>query len=158
MKPKPHVFQAVLVPGRKTPYAAWTFLVIPSDVERALGGGPVPVRGTLAGTPFRGSASRGEGVLRMPVARDLREVAGVQCGDTVTVSLERDPEARRVELPDELRAVFAREKEVARLFTALPPAHQRAWATYVSEAKRPETRARRAAAAPAGIRARAFPR
>jgi len=63
-----------------------------------------------------------------------------------------------VRVPNELRAVFEDEPEVAALYNKLPPSHRRAWASYVAEAKRPETRMRRARSAPEGIRARAFPR
>jgi len=151
-------FQTTLVPGSKPPYASWTFVVVPPRIARALGAGPKPVRGTLAGVPFRGTVSRGEGVLRMPVPRDLRAAAGVACGDVVEVTMELDPEARPVELPSELRAVLAKDPKLAALYERLPPAHRRAWATYVAEGKRPETRERRAGKAPEGIRARAFPR
>jgi Bacteriocin-protection, YdeI or OmpD-Associated/Domain of unknown function (DUF1905) len=153
-----HRFQTVLVPGRRSPYTSWTFLIIPPEVAKAWGTGPKAVRGTLAGRMFRGTASRGEGVLRMPVPRDLREKAGVRRGDTVEVAIALDTAPRPVDLPDELQAVLNADPEVAARYAALPPAHRRAWATYVAEARRPETRARRARKAPEGIRARAFPR
>jgi hypothetical protein len=152
-----HHFEATLVPGGKAPYTTWTFLVIPSEIAEAWGPGRHAVRGTLAGIPFRGTVSRGEGVLRMPVPGQLRDQAGVSNGDQVAVSIERDPEPRPVEIPDELRAVLDTDPELAQLFDALPPAHRRAWAGHVGEAKRPETRVRRAARASAGIRARSFP-
>lgn len=151
-------FRATLVPGAKRPYTSWTFLVIPTELAAEWGAGQKAVRGTLAGSPFRGTVSRGEGVLRMPVPQQLREQAGVGAGDTVEVAIELDPEPRPVRLPEELRAVFADDPEVAALYERLPPAHRRAWATYVGEAKRPETRQSRARKASDGIRARAFPR
>jgi hypothetical protein len=149
-------FDAELVAGRKPPYSAWTFIEVPAASAAALGHGPV--RGTLAGTPFRGTASRSGGVLRIPVNRELLRRAGVARGDRVAVALERDPDPRPVDVPDELRAVLDADPTLARAFSALPPAHRRAWAQYVAGAKRPETRARRAAKAPAGIRGREFPR
>ena len=151
-------FQAILVPGTKLPYASWTFLIIPPELAAAWGAGQKAVRGTISGKPFRGTVSRGEGVLRMPVPRDLREQAGVRCGDTVEVVIELDTDPRPLKLPDELRAVFDDNPEVAGLYDQLPPSHRRAWATYVDDAKRPETRMRRARKAPDGIRAREFPK
>lgn len=44
------------------------------------------------------------------------------------------------------------------LFAALPASMRRAWATFVGEAQRAETREARAARAVAGIRAKAWPR
>ena len=151
-------FQTILVPGTKLPYRSWTFLVLPPELEVDWGAGRKAVRGTIAGTPFRGTVSRGEGVLRMPVPRELREEAGVRCGDTVEVVIELDTNPRPLELPDELRAVFDDDPAVAELYDQLPPSHRRAWATFVDEAKRPETRIRRARKAADGIRARQFPK
>jgi hypothetical protein len=150
-------FQTILVPGRRRPYSSWTFLIVPPDLAVSWGRGPKAVRGTLSGYPFRGTASRGEGALRVPIPRDLRERAGLRRGDTVEVALELDSAPRRVEVPAELRAVFEEDPEVAALYDELPPSHRRAWATYVAEAKRPETRMRRARRAPDGIRDRDFP-
>jgi Domain of unknown function (DUF1905)/Bacteriocin-protection, YdeI or OmpD-Associated len=152
-----HRFRTTLVPGGKAPYTSWTFLIIPPDLTTSWGRGQKPVRGTISGHPFRGTASRGEGVLRVPLTRDLREKAGLRRGDTVAVALELDATPRPVRVPHELRAVFKNDPAVAALYARLPPSHRRAWATYVAEAKRPETRMRRARRAPAGIRARAFP-
>lgn len=147
-----------LVAGGKVPYDAWTFVVVPDEVVAAWAiAPPLPVRGTLAGTPFLGTLSRGEGVLRMPVPRALAEEAGVCRGDRVELTIEPDPEPRPVQLPDELRALLDADPELARLFMAMAPSHQRAWATHIGEAKRPETRARRASRAADGIRRRVFP-
>jgi hypothetical protein len=149
-------FKAVLVPGRKPPYTTWTFIEIPAARARALGHGPV--RGTLAGTSFRGTASRSAGTLRVPVPRALLERAGVARGDRVEVTLERDLQPRPVRIPAELKAVLADEPTLAAAFEALPLSHRRAWAQHVAEAKQPETRKRRADKARAGIRQREFPR
>jgi hypothetical protein len=153
-----HCFQTILVPGKKSPYRSWTFIIIPPELAMEWGAGQKVVRGTISGKVFRGTASRGEGVLRVPVPRALREEAGVRCGDTVEVVLELDTNPRPVYIPNELQAVLKANPEVAALYDELPPSHRRAWATYVAEAKRPETRMRRAQKAPDGIRARAFPR
>lgn len=150
-------FRAVLTAGKKAPYRTWTFLVVPLDVATRWGSGPKAVRGTIAGHAFRGTASRGEGVMRVPISRDFRVATGLRCGDAVDVEMELDAEPRQVSVPGELRAVLERDSALAALFEQLPPAHRRAWAAYVGDAKRPETRLRRAMRAPAGIRARAFP-
>lgn len=156
--PRTISFRTTLVSGTKRPYASWTFLIIPPDVARDWGPGQKPVRGTISGHPFRGTASRGEGALRVPIPRDFRELTGLGLGDTVEAALELDAAARPVQLPDELRALFTDDPEVAALYDKLPPSHRRAWATYVAGAKRPETRLRRARRARDGIHARDYPR
>lgn len=147
-------FETILVPGDRAPYVSWTFVEVPADIAEGLRG---PVRGTLAGTPFRGTASRSRGVLRIPVPKELQEEAGVSRGDRVSVSLEPDPDPRPIEVPAELQAVLDADAELAAAFEALPPSHRRAWSAHVGEAKRPETRERRAERAAQGIRSRSFP-
>jgi hypothetical protein len=122
------------------------------------GPGQKAVRGSICGYEFLGTASRGEGALRVPIPRGFREMAGLRLGDTVDVVLEPDVTHRPVHVPVELQVVLKADPEVATLYDKLPPSLRRAWATYVAEAKRPETRLRRAHQAPDGIRARAFPR
>jgi len=151
-------FRTQLVAGSKPPYATWTFLIVPEALAAEWGTGQIAVRGTISGIAFRGTASRGEGALRVSVPRELRERAKVATGDLVDVELERDPEPRPLEIPDELREVLDEDGEAAELFERLPPSHRRAWAGFVAEAKRPETRWRRARKAPDGIRSREFPR
>lgn len=151
-------FQTILAPGTKRPYSTWTFLIIPAALAAEWGAGRKAVRGTLSGTPFRGTVSRGEGALRMPVTQELCEQARVRCGDTVAVEIELDTQSRPIALPDELRAILKENPELAERYEQLPPSLRRAWATYIDNAKRPATRLRRAQKAPDGIRAREFPR
>ena len=96
--------------------------------------------------------------MRVPITREFREKAKLECGDIVDAALELDLTRRPVLIPIELRAVFKKSREVATLYDKLAPSMRRAWATYVAEAKQPETRQRRASRAATGIRARAFPR
>ncbi len=49
------------------------------------------------------------------------------------------------ELPDELRLALSRDAAAAAIFTALPPSHQREYTQWIAAAKKPETRATRAA-------------
>jgi|WetSurMetagenome_2_1015567.scaffolds.fasta_scaffold44826_2 hypothetical protein len=153
-----HRFRPALVPGSKVPYRTWTFVVIPKEIAAAWGPGQKAIRGSIAGHAFRGTASRGEGVTRMPLTREFREAAGLGCGDTVDVVLELEQEPRPVDVPTELRAALRADPGAAAAYEALPPSCRRAWAEYVADAKRPETRALRADRAPAGIRARKYPR
>jgi len=151
-------FKTRLVAGRKPPYTTWTFVIVPPQVAKTWGTGQKAVRGTLSGHAFRGTASRGEGTMRVAIPRAFREQAGLRKGEPVDVVLELDAQPRRVRIPAELAAVFKDDPAAAELYDRLPPSHRRAWAAYVAEARRPETRMRRARLAPEGIRARAFPR
>jgi len=124
-------FRTSLVAGSKPPYDSWTFLIVPPELATEWGHDRVPVRGTRSGTPFRGTAARGEGQLRIPIPQDLRERAGAAIGDSVDVAIERDKSPRPVRIPDELRTVFSNQPDVARVYDKLPPSLRRAWAEYV---------------------------
>jgi hypothetical protein len=151
-------FRTTLVSGSKPPDTSWTFLIVPAELAVEWGAGRKAVRGTISGTTFRGTASRGDGKLRIPIPRELRERVELAVGDTIDVAIELDPNPRPLNVPEELRAVFRDNPEVARFYDQLPPSIRRAWSAFVGEAKRPETRNRRAEKAPHGILAREFPR
>jgi hypothetical protein len=150
-------FSTVLVSGTRRPYDSWTFVVVPDHVLATLGLKRPKVRGTIKGVGFTGTVSKGEGAYRMPIPRDLQTRAKIACGEKVTVFMEVDPEPRPVDIPPELKEFLTANLKLSKCFDGLPPAHRRAWVKYVADAKRAETRIRRAAKAPDGIRSKNFP-
>lgn len=150
-------FKARLVPGHKVPYKSWTFIVVPTALQKTWNKPRFDVRGTINGLPFRGTVSKGEGVYRMPVRKELLKKIGAARGTMVNVVMELDTEPRRVDLPEELKNILKEDTTLAKQFDAMPPSLRSAWSEFVGEAKRPETRARRAMRAPDGIRARLYP-
>ena len=152
-----HRFESELVPGAKAPYDTWTFVVVPDAVYRELGKAKPRVRGKIGGVEFRETVNRSGGVPRLLVRRALLEQIGAAKGDVVEVELKLDREPRTFEVPPELDAILQEEASLAELYAKLPPSMRRAWAVYVGEAKRPETRLRRAEKARGGIRERLYP-
>jgi len=150
-------FSTTLVHGEKPPYDRWTFVVVPRRIAGIFGSKRVHVRGEINGVSFRGTLGRSKDVYRMPVPRELQKKAGIVRGDRVKVYLEVDTAPRPIEIPPELANVLGADPDLARRFDNLPPAHRRAWATHVADAKRTETRVRRAAKAVDGIRNKRFP-
>jgi len=63
------------------------------------------------------------------------------------------PTAAEVETPAELRAALAKDKAAKKAFDAMPPSHRREHAKWVGEAKKTETREKRAAAAVEKVKA-----
>ena len=151
-------FTAMLVSGDKAPYERWTFLDVPPEIGARFGRRPAPVVGSVEGTAFRSMMHRASSGSYRVALRKESLPPGFSVGDPVSVTMEIDPEPRRVEIPAELAAVFAQHPEVAELFERMAPSHRRAWAAYVGDAKQEATRIARAAKAPAGIRGREFPR
>ena len=122
-----------------------TGIVIPFDVLKVFGTrARVPVRGTLNGYAFRGSLFPvGDGTHYMVVRKELREAAGVEGGQTIAVTLERDDEPRTVTPPADLARALRQNKDARAAWDKLSYTHRREYAELIEGAKRPETRARR---------------
>ena len=141
--------------ARLEPIESGTFVVIPADVVEALRvTGRTSVVGTIDGRPIRHQfmpytfPGVGRQVV-MAVNKATREASGKDEGDTVQFDLERDERSRsaNVEIPIELADALAADPAAGAAFAALAPSHRREYADHVAEAKRPETRQRRAAQA-----------
>jgi hypothetical protein len=135
-------FEAVLEDN-----APGVVLELPFDPKEELGRARAPVRVTIGGFTFRTTVAVYGGRALIGVNRANREAAGVEAGDRVTVELELDTEAREVEVPPELAAALAAEPELRAFFDGLSFTHRREYAEWIGEAKREETRLRRAAKA-----------
>jgi uncharacterized protein YdeI (YjbR/CyaY-like superfamily) len=78
------------------------------------------------------------------VLKDIRETLGKEPGDEIVVTVEPDLEERIVEIPPELAVLLEASPEAKRAFDALSYTHRREHAMHVAEAKKAETRQRRA--------------
>ena len=141
-------FSAVL-----RPIEGGTFVDIPPDVVEALKAtGRTSVVGTIDGQPFKNQVMpyffEGQGrKVVMVVNKATRTGLGKEAGDTVEFELERDERSRSADVvvPDELADALAADPQAKAAFDALAPSHRREFAESVAQAKRPETRLRRAA-------------
>ena len=134
-------FEVVLVGAEDNSGAA---LIPPFDVPEVFGTrARVPVRGTINGFPFRSSLMPMGGCHRMVVNRTVREGAVVKAGDKVRVHMERDDEARVVEIPPPLRTALSKNKQAQSNWEKLPFTHKKEIAVWITEAKREETRKQR---------------
>ncbi len=114
-----------------------------------LAGGPKspPVKVTVNGTyTFQGRVGRMGGEILVGFNKATRAAAGVEAGDTIDVVIELDAAERTVEVPDDLRDAMAAAGITAQ-FDALAPSHRKEYVRWITEAKRPETRAKRVAEA-----------
>jgi hypothetical protein len=120
-------------------------ILVPPEVIAGLGGGGrTKVNATFDGVPYRGSVVTYGGRQIIGLLKSIRTEIGKGPGDVVTVTLEVDVAPRSVELPEELAALLAASPRARGRFEALSYSHQREHANHVAEAKRPETRMRRA--------------
>jgi uncharacterized protein YdeI (YjbR/CyaY-like superfamily) len=76
------------------------------------------------------------------------EASGVSIGDTVSLTMRLDTEPLPSDtVPPELEARLRRSERARAAWEALAPSYRREYATHITQAKKPETRARRADAA-----------
>jgi Bacteriocin-protection, YdeI or OmpD-Associated/Domain of unknown function (DUF1905) len=140
--PEPQRFTAELRPAGRggstfdVPHAAAAAL---SDARRP------PVTVTICGHTFRTRIAVYGGQPMVGVSKANRAAAGIDMGDRFDVTLALDEETRVIEVPDDLAAALAGDAEAAAAFERLAYTHRREYVIWITEAKRPETRARRVA-------------
>jgi ribosomal protein S21 len=117
---------------------------VPGEVVAALGGkGRIPVVATFNDVPYRGSIVRMGGRALLGVTKAITTEAGVGPGEVLTVVVDNDDAPREVEVPDELSRALRRSKRANEAWGKLSYSHRREYVGYITEAKKPETRARR---------------
>jgi uncharacterized protein YdeI (YjbR/CyaY-like superfamily) len=75
----------------------------------------------------------------VPLRKEHRENAKVECGDVVQVHVEEDSEVRVVEVPAQLKR-FLQNQKVWELFDKLAYTHKKEFVQWIAEAKKDETR------------------
>jgi len=145
-----HRFTAELEQGR----AGGAMVLIPKPVADVLGGlRQMRVVGTVNGIPYQSSTMPygGRGLF-MGVHKATREAAAVSFGEVVEVVVSLDQRPRVLVMPRELEAALTAEPALRLRFDALSFSRRRDLTQPIVEAKRPETRERRLAAALARLR------
>jgi hypothetical protein len=111
------------------------------------------IAAVIAGHPYRGSLMpMGDGTYCRGVLKSIQEAAGVGFGDTISIELELDTAPRVVELPADLARAIAGNQTVVANWEKLSFTNKTEMARSLEEAKKPETRERRLAAAVAKLR------
>lgn len=119
------------------------YVEVPPDVQAALGSqGRIAVNASFDGVPYRGSIASMGGARILGLLKSIRSKLGKGPGDQVSVTVELDTEERAIAVPadlvEALTAAALRER-----FDGLSSSHRREYVSWIDEAKRPETRARR---------------
>jgi hypothetical protein len=118
--------------------------VVPDDVVDQLGGGRRPkVVVTLNGHTWRSSIASMGGRFLLGVNKANRDAAGVAAGDELDLEVVLDEQERTVEVPEDLAAALAGDDAAAQAWSTWSYTKQKEAARQLTEAKRPETRARR---------------
>lgn len=122
------------------------FVEVPFDVEAAFGSKRPKVKAWIEGVPYRGTLTRMRTECHiLGIRKEIRAQIGKSFGDEVTVSVEPDTETRSVEVPDDLLKELKRDRAAKTFFDKLSYTHQKEYVTWVTEAKKEETRRNRIA-------------
>ena len=123
------------------------YFIVPVDFQAAFGRHRPPVRVTIRGHTFRTTPARYGSDYYLVLNKANRDATRLQRGDRARLRMELDTDPRVVEPPEDLARSLAGTPKAMAVYEKLSFSHQKAYADWVAEAKRPETRQRRAAAA-----------
>lgn len=124
----------------------------PEQVDQLGGGRRAAVRVTVGERSARLRVAVMGGRIVIGLSKATRAELGVDLGDTVTAVVSLDESPREVEVPAELAAALEGDRTAYEMFGARAYTQRKAYAGGGGEAKRPETRVRRAAQAVEMIR------
>lgn len=136
-------FDAIILSSERGGGGAW--VEIPFNVLDVYGAkGQVKVKATIDGHPYRGSlANMGTGCHVLGILKDIRKTIGKEPGDMVRVTLERDTEERKVEVPEDLAKALAENPEAKAVFDKFAYTPRKQYVNWITEAKKTETRSAR---------------
>lgn len=137
-------FTATLLrPAENANAGSWSFLVLPKPASAKLPSRSVEaIEGTINGVPFNATLQPdGQKGHWLKVDRKLREGAGANDGDTVT--LEIGPSDREPKVPADFRAALAAAPKAKAAWSDITVLARRDWIHWIDSAKQAETRARR---------------
>jgi hypothetical protein len=125
---------------------SWTFLVLPKNASAKLPSrGITAIEGTINGFHFQATLEPdGQKSHWLKLDRKLREAAGAEAGDVVTLAIAPAAEDPEPTVPADLRkALGAAAPKARKLWSDITPNTRRDWIYWITSAKQQETRARR---------------
>ena len=140
-------FSATLLRPKATAKAvSWTFLTLPKEASAKLPSRSMTsVEGTFNGLAFQATLEPdGQGGHWLKVDRKMREEAGAEAGDVVTLEIAPVAEEPEPRVPADLRkALAAAPPGTRKVWSDITPIARRDWIHWIVSAKQAETRARR---------------
>ncbi len=127
----------------KHPTMNATGITVPFDVEEIFGSKRVQVVATINKAKYRGSVVRMGGTYMLGIPREFREMAGIEAGNHIVVTWEKDTAPRVVTVPADFEKALKKNKDAAAAWEKLSYSHRKEYVGAIDEAKKPETRVRR---------------
>ena len=123
------------------------FIPVTFDPVPVFGRVRAPVKVTLNGYTYRSTIASMGGTVCIPLRKSNREAAGLDGNETLEVTLALDQEKREVKPPSDFVKALKAAAPAWERWKELSYSHQREYVEAIEAAKRPDTRARRIAAA-----------
>ncbi len=139
-------FSAKLLRPAAPPKAdSWSFLTLPKNASTKLPSrGMTTVEGTINGFPFRATLEPdGQKSHWLKVDRKMREAAGADPGDVVTLEIAPSEEVLEPKVPADLRKALAAVPKAKAVWSEITPKARIDWIHWIVSAKQAETRTRR---------------
>jgi hypothetical protein len=139
-------FKAKLLrPAESAKADSWTFLILPKTASAKLPSrGMTAVEGTINGYSFQAVLEPdGQKSHWLKVDRKLREAAGADAGDVVTLEIAPAADEPEPTVPADLRKALVAAPKARKLWSDITTVARRDWVHWITSAKQPETRARR---------------
>lgn len=127
----------------------WTFVLLPKAASDKLPSrSQVTVDGTLDGAPFQATLEPdGKKGHWLKVSRKLREAAGAEVGDTVSITMAPVTEEPEPKVPADVRKALAAAPAARAVWNDITPVARRDWIQWITSGKKAETRPKRIATA-----------
>lgn len=141
-------FEATLFrPDATEKIGSGILLALPESASAKLPSrGMTMVEGTMNGSQFRAVLEPdGKGSHWFRVNETMREAAGADAGDTVTLAIEPTKEWPEPKVPADLKAALAADPRAHTLWLGITPMARWDWIRWIGSAKQLETRKRRIA-------------
>ena len=138
-------FSATLLrPKVTTKAVSWTFLILPNEASAKLPSRSMTsVEGTFNGVAFQATLEPdGQGGHWLKVDRKMREEAGAEAGEVITLEIAPVAEEPEPRVPADLRKALAAAPPGGRkVWSDITPIARRDWIHWIVSAKQAETRA-----------------
>jgi len=114
------------------------------NILESFGAKRVKVKATFDGVPYRGSIVKmGTECHIIGVTKDIRKKINKDIGDYVKVTVEKDEEERKINLPEDFKIRIEESNEVYDFWNSLSYSNQKKYVDYIDSAKKEETRKKR---------------
>jgi Bacteriocin-protection, YdeI or OmpD-Associated/Domain of unknown function (DUF1905) len=138
-------FRAKLLPHKANGSAESLTVTLPGNASAKLPSrGTVAIEGAINAFPFRAALEPdGKGSHRLGVNNTMRDGAGAEAGEIVTVEIARVGDEPECRVPTDLRKALAAAPRAQAGWEDITPLARRDWIFSISTAKQAETRQRR---------------